>query len=87
MTIIKIREIANYINDYMNGKEQNNYKTFNFFAYSNLYKILSNLLNAYYDKPNNHIIINNYIITISINDEKYEILITENELLEPKGPI
>ena len=29
----------------------------------------------------------NYIITISINDEKYEILITENELLEPKGPI
>ena len=58
------------------------------FFYNNFYKILSNLLNSNYDAFNNHIIINNYMITIiNDNNNKYEIYITENELLEPNGPI
>jgi hypothetical protein len=91
MTILKIKEIADYINNYINnnnnGIKTNNYKSFDYFFYNNFNKILSNLLNADYDTFNNHIILKNYIITIDNDNDKYEIYITEDELIEPNGPI
>lgn len=85
MTIIKIKEIADYINNYINEKEDNNYKRFDFFVYDNFYEILCNFLNATYDDYK--IIIKNYIIIINNNDNNYDVYITENDLIEPKGPI
>jgi hypothetical protein len=91
MTILKIKEIADYINSYINDNKYkiNNYKSFDYFFYNNFHIILSNLLNANYDKFNNHIILNNYIITVDNDNDndKYYIYINEYELLEPKGPI
>ena len=86
MTIIKILEIANYINNYMNNREYINIKTFDFFIYNNFTRILANLLNAEYN--NDYIYINNFRIYITNNNnETYEIYIVDNELNEPKGPI
>lgn len=86
MTIIKILEIANYINNYMNNREYINIKTFDFFIYNNFTRILANLLNAEYN--NDYIYINNFRIYITNNNnETYEIYIIDNELNEPKGPI
>lgn len=86
MTIIKILEIANYINNYMNNIEYINIKTFDFFIYNNFTRILANLLNAEYN--NDYIYINNFRIYITNNNnETYEIYIIDNELNEPKGPI
>lgn len=86
MTIIKILEIANYINNYMNNIEYINIKTFDFFIYNNFTRILANLLNAEYN--NDYIYINNFRIYITNNNnETYEIYIVDNELNEPKGPI
>jgi|694.fasta_scaffold40231_2 hypothetical protein len=89
MTIIKIKEIADYINNYINERENTNYRTFPYFRYNNFHKILSNLLNATYHKESNLIIIYDYVIVISEDKEndKYEIYITEKYLMEPKGPI
>jgi hypothetical protein len=86
MTIIKILEIANYINNYMNNREYINIKTFDFFIYNNFTRILANLLNAEYN--NDYIYINTFRIYITNNNnETYEIYIIDNELNEPKGPI
>lgn len=86
MTIIKILEIANYINNYINNREYINIKTFDFFIYNNFTRILANLLNAEYN--NDYIYINNFRIYITNNNnETYEIYIIDNELNEPKGPI
>lgn len=88
MTIIKVKEIADYINNYINRKESNNYKTFPYFSYNNFYKILSNLLNATYHSDSNLIVLNNYVIVVSNNNnDNYEIYITDKYLIEPKGPI
>ena len=87
MTILQVKEIADYINNYINGKELNNYKIFPYFSYNNFYKILSNLLNATYHSKSNLIILNNYIINVIDNNDNYEIYITDKYLIEPKGPI
>lgn len=87
MTIIKIKEIADYIKNYINKNNCNNYKTFTYFYYDNFYKILSNLLNGYYDIITNTIIITDYIIYINKNNNDIIISIVENDLIEPKGPI
>jgi hypothetical protein len=87
MTINKMMDIVNYINDYIVHKE-NNYKTFNFFYYNNFIIIMRNLLNADYDNTNNCFILNNLNIYINnYNNEKYEVYINDNDLIEPKGPI
>lgn len=86
MTINKMMEIVDYINNYIENKE-NNYKTFDFFYYNNFMLIMRNLLNAYYDIDNNCLILNNLYIYIIKNNDKYEIYINDNDLIEPKGPI
>jgi hypothetical protein len=93
---MKIKEIANYINNYINEKETNNYKTFDYFVYPNFYEILCNFLNATYESSTNHILIKNFVIIIdndndnvndNVNEYKYKVYITDNDLIEPKGPI
>jgi len=119
---MKIKEIADYINNYINEKETNNYKTFDFFVYPNFYKILCNFLNATYESSTNHILIKNFVIIIDNNNDndngndndndndndngndngnnngndngndngngnKYKVYITDNDLIEPTGPI
>lgn len=86
MTINKMMEIVDYINNYIENKE-NNYKTFDFFYYNNFMLIMRNLLNAYYDIDNNCLILNNLYIYIIKNNDKYEVYINDNDLIEPKGPI
>lgn len=87
MTIIRMMEIVNYINDYIANKEYENYKTFDFFYYNNFNIIMENLLNANYDIENNCFKLNNFHIYICNNNNKYEIYINDNDLIEPKGPI
>jgi hypothetical protein len=49
---------------------------------------MRNLLNADYDNTNNCFILNNLNIYINnYNNEKYEVYINDNDLIEPKGPI
>jgi vacuolar-type H+-ATPase subunit C/Vma6 len=87
---MKIKEIADYINNYINEKETNNYKTFDYFVYPNFYENLCNFLNATYESSTNHILIKNFVIIIDNgngNDNKYKVYITDNDLIEPKGPI
>lgn len=87
MSIIKMMEIVNYINDYMENREYDNYKTFDFFNYNNFNIIMQNLLNATYDIETNCFILNNLHIYICKNNNKYEVYINDNDLIEPKGPI
>ena len=88
MTIIKVNNIVKYIKKFINNKEISNYKSFDYFEYDNLMTIMSNLLNGKYDKENNIIIINNYNVHIqNDNNMKLIIMIVDNELIEPSGPI
>lgn len=86
-TILKVYEIIDYINRYINTNEMiNNTMKFKYFKYDNLLDVISNGLNGTIE--NNIILIKNYDISImNINNDIYLVEIIDNTLVEPTGPI